>query len=101
MRSILIAVVAMVLPLGAAPASAQWAGFVDTSPPITASIVSGNFLRGGGGDTPTTWRQRVHLADQLRAEVHDMLAANDGELTDKQVAYIRKRVRRINGNRLF
>ena len=47
------------------------------------------------------WRQRVHLADQLRAEVRDMLAANDGELTDKQVAYIRKRVRRINGNRLF
>jgi hypothetical protein len=101
MRSILIAAVATILPLGAAPASAQWAGFVDTSPPITAPLGSGNFLRGGGGDTPTMWRQRVHLADQLRAEVRDMLAANDGELTDKQVAYIRKRVRRINGNRLF
>jgi len=101
MRSILIAAVALILPFGATPASAQWAGFVDMSPPTTAPIVSGNFLLGGGRDTPTMWRQRVHLADQLRAEVRDMLAANDGELTDKQVAYIRKRVRRINGNRSF
>lgn len=46
-------------------------------------------------DTPTMRRQKLQRARALRAEVDAMLQENDGALTEKQEAYVRRSARRI------
>ena len=96
MRLLLVPAIAIAM---AAPASAQWLGFGGTLDiPYTPMIglepvsITGNLV------TPTMKRQKIAAADKLRAEVQMMLARNDGNLSQTQIAYIRKQVRRIRGD---
>ncbi|WP_022687907.1 hypothetical protein [Sphingomonas phyllosphaerae] len=96
MRLLLVPAIAIAM---AAPASAQWLGFGGTlDTPYTPMIglepvsITGNIV------TPTMKRQKIAAADKLRAEVQMMLARNDGDLSQTQIAYIRKQVRRIRGD---
>ncbi len=96
MRLLLVPAIAIAM---AAPASAQWLGFGGTlDAPYTPMIglepvsITGNLV------TPTMKRQKIAAADKLRAEVQMMLARNDGNLSQTQIAYIRKQVRRIRGD---
>jgi hypothetical protein len=101
MRYRLISAIVLALPLAAAPAPAQYtngSGLVlDT--PASAPLFTPAREPSTGASTPTMRRQRLAAAAALRTEVDQMLAAGNGQLTDRQVTYVRQRVRRINGAR--
>lgn len=101
MRHRLISAIVLALPLTAAPAFAQYgngSGLVLDTPASAPLFTSAQELSTSAG-TPTMRRQRLAAATALRAEVKDMLAAGDGQLTDEQVTYVRQRVRQINRTR--
>ncbi|MBY9063237.1 hypothetical protein K7957_09865 [Sphingomonas yunnanensis] len=101
MRRRLITATVLALPLAAAPALAQYgngSGLVlDT--PASAPVFTPAQEFPNSSATPTMRRQRLAAAAALRTEVAQMVADGKGQLTDEQVAYVRQRVRRINGAR--
>ncbi|MBW6527749.1 hypothetical protein KZ813_12945 [Sphingomonas sp. RHCKR7] len=102
MRHRLIIATVLAMPLIALPAGAQYRNgsglVIDTPASAPRFEPAPNIIT--SAVTPTMRRQRLAAAAALRSEVGQMLAAQDGQLSSEQVAYVRQRVRRINGERL-
>lgn len=95
MRYLILATLA-VASATSAPAQYYTPGGSLDGPYIPPSSSNG-YERGGAAFTPTMAQQKIAAADKLRAEVRAMQAQNGGELTRKQVAYVRRQVSRITG----